>query len=125
MLLKGVKNEIEVRVVAEIAQDLGKTEKVPFRAKYRKPSFSEARATQQSLADGAMTDEEVMDQYLLGWRDLKDSNGDEIEFSADNLAVLMEATEYRKALVDGVLEVLLGRDMVARKNSSRPATRSA
>lgn len=124
-LLKGVKDEVEVRITAQIEIDNGNTLPVTWRAKYRKPSVSEAADIVRSLENGELTDEDVMDKCLLGWRDLKGEGGEDVPYSPEALEAAMQSREYRTALVRGCLEVLLGREALARKNSSRPGTRSA
>lgn len=125
MLLKGVKDEIEVRVTAVVEVDNGAEVKVPFRAKYKKPVVDEAAKILKDIDEGVETDQSLMEKYLIGWRELKDANDEPIDFSPEAREVLMRHREYRQALVDGFLEVILGRGMARRKNSSRPGTRSA
>ena len=125
MLLKGVKDEVELRITAICEIDNGAEERVPFHAKYRKPSVAESRAIVDAIEQGAETDETLMEKHLLGWRGLKGADGQEVPFSAETLEIAMQAREYRAALVGGFMEVVLGRGVVSRKNSSRPGTLSA
>jgi|GEM_PF-2580549 len=124
-LLKGVKDEVEVRITAQVEIDNGSTLPVTWHAKYRKPPVAEAREIVQAFESGELTDESAMDRYLLGWRGLKGEDGTEIPYSPEVLKKAMQSREYRQALVGGFLEVLLGREAMGRKNSSRPGTRSA
>lgn len=125
MLLKGVKDEIEVRVTAVVETDNGGQLRVPFHCRYRKPTVSESKAIIEAINQGTETDETLMEKYLLGWRGLKGQDDQDVPFGPDALGEAMQAREYREALVNGFTEVLLGREVVSRKNSSRPGTRSA
>jgi hypothetical protein len=125
MLLKGVKDEIEVRITAVCEMDNGGEERVTFHARYRKHSVADAGAILQAVSDGEETDETLMAKNLLGWRGLKGADGQEVPFTPEHVDIAMQAREYRTALVNGFMEVLLGRETMSRKNSLRPGTRSA
>lgn len=127
-ILKGVKDRIDVKVTAEVEGDNGTTIKVPFVVTYKKPPESVAKQLKKSLypgvdADGIplesdVTDHELMEEYLLGWSKVPTSTGEEFEFTPENVEAMLEAREYRLALVRGFLSVLLGRDAI-RKNSPK------
>jgi len=131
-ILKGVKDEINVKVCAEVNADHGKTIKVPFVVMYKKPGTSEAKEVLRKLNPGydedgvqlepEVTDDELMDEYVLGWSDVPTSTGEEFEFSLENLEVMLDVPEYRIALVQGLRDVLLGKAAM-RKNLSRPGGR--
>lgn len=129
-VLKGVKDTIEVPITAEVEGDNGRVITVKFKATYRKLRVEEGQEVLRRFElppddDDALTDEEAMEKYLIGWRELRGEDGQEIEFAPDVLADAMQVREYRVALVRGFLEALLGREAVQRKNSSRRATLSA
>jgi len=114
--LKGVKDQIDVKITAELEVDNGRIVPVPFVGTYRKPPVSEIQKTMEKInTDQGVDDAELMDQYLLGWKGLKGEDGGEIEYSQETLAQLLEVREYRKALSKGLMAVLLGKDAL-RKN---------
>lgn len=115
-ILKGVKDRIDVKVTANIDTDNGRTIKVPFVVTAKKPSFDERKDVAQKIDRGELLDEDLVAEYLLGWHGLKDQNDSEIDFNAETLGDLMAATEYRAALVRGLLTAILGKEAMA-KNS--------
>lgn len=116
-ILKGVKSQIDVKITAEIDADNGRTIQVPFLATYRKPPVSETRELLEKInsPDGVM-DEELIDQYLLGWQNVPTETGEPFPFTAENVAAMLEVREYRAALVKGLLSVVLGKAAL-QKNS--------
>lgn len=127
-ILKGVQNEIQVKVTAEVDVDLGKIIKVPFVAMYKKPTYEEAKEIQRllvpehdedgSLVRDATSDEDLLDEYLIGWSNVPTSTGEEYEFTPEHVAEMLEVREYRVALIQGFLTVLLGKPAME-KNLSR------
>lgn len=128
-ILKGVKSEIDVKVTAVIDGDMNTTTKVPFVVRYKKPTFEEGKEIRQRLAVQTpedeeetglttITDEEIAENYIVDWKNVPTSTGEPFEFNPENLEEMMSVREYRRALVQGFLEVLLGKEAL-RKNSSR------
>lgn len=132
-ILKGVKDRIDVKVVAECETDNGTTTKVPFVVTFKKPSVTESRDLIERLSDKLdddgnvilpkITDEELAKEYILGWAGVPTITGEPYEFTPENLAEMMEAREYLAALTRGMNEVLFGREAVIAKNSLRLAGR--
>lgn len=107
--LKGVKDQVEVHISVVVAGDLGKKIKVPFKATFQRLSVQDANDVMQKCANEEMTDEDVLRSYLVGWRDLKGANDEEVEFSEDALTEALAVREYRTALIDAYMQVQHGR----------------
>ncbi len=114
-ILKGKKDQIAVKVVAELDGDLGKTIRVPFIAVYKKLTAEEARAVQERLV-GGLSDEDLVREHLIEWRDMPGENGETVEFSAEALDEAMTMFGYLRALVNGYMEAQFGKEVLRRKN---------
>lgn len=131
LILKGIKSEIDVKVCAECECDNGATVKVPFVITVKKPTNPERDELIKRLEpelddDGntvrpALTDIELADEYVLGWKGLMDAEGNEVMFSSENLQTLIGWREYADAIRNGLMEVIHGRAVAAKaKNLLRP-----
>ena len=117
LVLKGVKSELDVKIAVEVDSDLGRTTQVKFIARFRKPGITEAKTLMDRLSSDEGVDEQtLMQEYLLGWRDVVDDSGEPVEFSEENVNAMLEAREYRSALSSALLSVVLGKQALA-KNS--------
>ena len=112
--LKGTQSEIPVKVVAKIDRGVDGVIEVPFTLIYRHVPLSKARVQHDQMLRDELTDDQVIRDNLIGWRDLKGEDGAEIPFSADVLAEMLEWVGYRNALVVGFKEAQFGR--AAEKN---------
>jgi hypothetical protein len=126
IILKGIKDRIDVKVTAEIDSDCGATVRVPFVVTYKKPTKDEAIELVERLNNKydesgelvreKITDEELAQEYILDWRELPDANGEKIPFTNENLLLLVDAREYNAALTSGLQQVIFGRKAVLAKN---------
>ena len=113
--LKGSKDTIVVKLPIDIDSDMGRKIRVTLRATYKKLSVDEAREVASKCASTEMTDEDVIDMYLVDW-DLKGEKDKVIEFTPENVSEAMQFREYRSALVDGFMQVQFGRGAANAKN---------
>lgn len=126
IILKGVKDRIDVKAKAVIASDLGKDITVPFIVTIKKPTRSEKlelveRLTDKRDEDGEIvqariSDEELAREYVIDWRELPDAEGNQIEFSDDALMALVDCPEYNAALSAAIQEVVFGKKAALSKN---------
>ncbi|MCB9457990.1 MAG: hypothetical protein H6671_18570 [Anaerolineaceae bacterium] len=117
LILKGVKSQIDIKLTAIIDGDLGKEIQVPFVATFKIPPVSEIKdVLTQIQSDEGMEDEVLMDRYLLGWKNIETADGQQVDFTPENLAAMLESRPYRKALADGLRIILLGKKEPLRKN---------
>ena len=114
-MLKGVREEIRLNVEASIDRDLNqRPEVIRFIAIYRKKPHSERQATYAAMRDETITDYEVLNDYLVGWEKLEDADGEEVPFNEDELRDVLEFTEYRTALIDGLIVALTSKEAAAK-----------
>lgn len=117
MLLKGVKDRIDVKVVAVVEVDNGEDIKVPFVVTYKKPTIKERQETARQVNEGQKDDLDVVREYVLGWSEIPTTTGDPYPFTPENLDEMLQQREYQDALVQGYREVAYGRKAVLIKNS--------
>jgi hypothetical protein len=115
--LKGIKDTIEVRCEAIIEQGLERPVKVPFIAKYKKLKVDEAKELLDKAKNEEIRDEDIMNETLLGWRNMPGPDGNDVEFCEEALEEAMQHLGYRTALTDGFLEAQFGRKGALGKNS--------
>lgn len=112
LILKGVKDRLDVKVTANVQQGLGKFVAVTFVATYLRPPASEVKEIIRQMNDRSaepVADDDLLARFLVGWRNLTDEQGDDIPFTPDNLAHVLDVMEYRVALVDGMTQVVFGK----------------
>jgi len=124
LILKGIKSEIDVKVCAECECDNGTTVKVPFVITVKKPTNPERDELIKRLEpeiddDGntvrpVITDAELAEEFVLGWKNLQDADGNEVLFSIENLHTLIGWREYATAIRNGMMEVIHGRAVAAK-----------
>lgn len=110
IILKGVKDRIDVKVTAEVNSDNGRTIKVPFLITAKKPNFDERREVLQKVNDEVLLDEDLVAEYLHGWSGLRGADDAEVMYNEDTLAAVMAAPEYRAALVRGLITAIVGKE---------------
>ena len=115
-LLKGVKNEITVNVVAIFEGDLSKKIKVPFVATYKRLDVSDAKKVMSDVTEGVLSDDDIINSYLVTFSELSDANGDRLEYSTDIVAEMLEHSGYRQALIKGFMQAQFGKEAVKQKN---------
>jgi len=103
-VLKGVKNEVLVTVTAELLGDFGKKTKVTFKVRYRKLNHTDAQTLLDRLKGEEVTEEEVLRANVLGWSDLVGNDDQNVPFSDEAFAEMLEAQGYRRALVSGFMK---------------------
>lgn len=117
-ILKGVRESIQVKIVAEVNTDNGLTTRVPFVIKSRKPNHDEQVEVIQKVEAGTMSDDQLIDSFLEGWHGLQGEGGVEVPYNPDNLEHVRQAPEYRSAVIAGLMEAIVGK-VALEKNSQR------
>jgi len=97
--IKGKKDEVLVRVTAELNGDLGKKTKVPFVVTFKRYSVSESQVLGERIRNSELSDEDLLRAVVLDWRELHGTDEQEVPFSVEALHELAEIREYRVALV--------------------------
>lgn len=97
--LKGAKDEALVNVRVEVTGDLGKKIVIPFKARFRRYRFTEAQELLRRSRDGELTDDQLIRQVLIDWREMPGADGEEVPFSQEALDEALEIVGYRVGLV--------------------------
>ncbi|MFT5766736.1 MAG: hypothetical protein ACI9DH_000555 [Halioglobus sp.] len=128
-ILKGVKNKIDVKVTAKLDSDNGRTEQVTFIVTYKKPNVEEQRELQARINPDIndngdpvvdpITDQEIVDEYVLGWKEVPTETGEPFDFTPENVDAMMSAREYRAAIIEGLLTAVFGKGALAKNSSNR------
>lgn len=113
-ILKGVKEQIDVKVIAECNSDVGRTIKVPFVITARKPKQAERKEILRQINEGEVEDETVIQSYLLDWKELRGEDGNLIDYSDDVLEEVLQAPEYVAAIVRGIMEAIVGKSAISK-----------
>ena len=86
-----------------------------FDAVFRRLEQDAVERLHTGVAEGAVSDRELIDQVLAGWDKVQDEDGSVLEFSAGNLDRLLAVFPVQTAIVVAWVESLAG----ARAGNSR------
>lgn len=120
-LLKGKQDQIVIPLTADIDADHGKSIAVDFTATIKLLPYEDAQAvleTINSKGKDKPSDETLVRRYVLDW-DMPGPDGEKVRFSDAALAEALSIRGYRVALVEGVMQMLLGKkfmEAARRKN---------
>lgn len=84
----------------------GKAIKAQFTAEFRR--LPQSRMDEILAADTPPSDAELVREVMVGWKDVKDEAGTELEFNQVNLAQLLEVTGMRAIIGRAFMEAMLG-----------------
>jgi len=113
-ILKGVRDRIDVKVIANVDTDHGKTLKVPFVITSKKPTQEERKAVMGAIKDGVIDDEALLREYLLGWHSLPGADGADVPFSDEAVQEVLQSPEYLQAVVTGILTAIAGKEALTK-----------
>lgn len=117
MPLRGKKDQLKVQTQVELEGDNNKTEKFKFVSVVKVAEVDEWSADWDRLqSEEEFTDAELVDKYLIDWENLKGDDGEQIEFTPENVAEALQIREYRLALVKAIIEANAGRAVLRAKN---------
>lgn len=101
-------------VTIELVSGNGKLDKFTFTAEFKRLSQDEIdkmseELTASSNADAPLTDSDIIDKVLAGWRDIADAHGKPLAFdSPSDKAVVFSVFGVRKALIQAYFESISG-----------------
>ena len=95
MLLRGTKEQISITVNVQAKSDNGRTIKDKVILQVKRPTRTETINYRERMS--AMDDVEICRDWIVGW-ELKDANGEPIEFTQDNFDEVMEHKDYYLAI---------------------------
>jgi hypothetical protein len=105
-------------VTVHIPADGGKFTKATFTAEFKAlPQKEIDRVVEEGR--GGDRDADLCTECLIGWSGVQDENGNDIPFSDEAKAKLLDITYVRHALLDAFLESITGGG-ARRKNSLMP-----
>lgn len=115
-ILKGVKDQIDVKVTAEFDSASGSV-RVPFVAVYKRRSAIELGELSETLKRQDLAEYvDLIRDSVVGWRNLEASDGSALPFSTEALDEMVNVPEYLTALIEGLGEAVGNRKALARKN---------
>jgi hypothetical protein len=93
-------------VTVEVVEDRGKRVKHTFDAQFVRLPQSEIDEMFSPQREQRITDSEVVDRVVVGWRGVKDQDDVDIPFSMEALADLLDVYGVRSAIVRAWMESL-------------------
>lgn len=84
----------------------GKAAKSQFTAEFKR--LPQSRMDVLLTPDTAPTDDELVREVMVGWKEIKDEAGVDLEFNPVNLSRLLEVTGMRRAIALAFMEAMLG-----------------
>ena len=91
-------------VNVEIVGDGGKRQNFGFDATFKRLSRDEFQAMMKAAQDGSLDDMQVAGDVLLGWRGVQDEHGNDLPFSEDARAALLNTWPVLPAIMSAFLE---------------------
>lgn len=106
-------------VVVEIPADGGKYEKHQFDAEFKHLSTSRFEALSEELRNGDKTDRQLAEEVLVGWKNIKDEDDQELLFTPENRDRLLEVPGVLRGITAAFIDATTGKGAAtkaARKN---------
>lgn len=115
-VLKGEKDQITLTVDVQSMCDYGKVEPVPIELTFKKVANPQSIfELYEKAGDKKLSDLEAIKDHLLGWKITYDDDT-LVEFTEENIELVMAVKEYKDAIITGFNQVQLGYDAVMAKN---------
>jgi len=115
-LLKGMKDEISVKVEAKLDDNYGKKEVVPVNLTFKKINdVAELKALVDKIREEKLDEVEALSKYLIKW-DLEYDDGSSVPLDPDTIAAVYAIGPYRTALSSGFLRAQYGYAEEQKKN---------
>lgn len=117
-VLKGVTDQIWIKTTAKVRQDKGRHIDVPFELRCNVPSVSRIRELREAFQDpdNGITDESMFRELVTDW-DMPGGDGNKVEFSDENIDLVLDHPDYLQAVSNALLELLFGKEALRAKNS--------
>jgi len=96
------------QVKVDLPADNGKTVQKVFSATFKRLSQSELDSVTDRLSAKELTDSGLINEVMVGWGDVQDENGNQLEFNDTNLAALLDVFPVRPTIVKTFLATLAG-----------------
>ena len=102
----GSKDQYSWPVKVELAADGGKTEKQTFDAVFKRLPQSEVESLGDKLRNDEIKEAALIEEILVGWKGVQDSDGNDLPFSETNRDFLMDVFPVRGCVITAWLESL-------------------
>lgn len=86
----------------------GNTKTHTFKAFWKRLPQDEIDRLNERLQKGDISDQQVIDEYMTGWDDVKDNGGQPVEFNETNLAALLLIHPTRSCLAKSFADSIYG-----------------
>jgi len=96
------------RVSVAVPGDVDKVDTRKFDAQFKRLKQSELDDLMAKVTAGNITDQQLLDQVLLDWRDIQDESGEALPFNPDNLAKVCEVFPTRPSIVAAFFKTING-----------------
>lgn len=114
--LFGVQDTIKVPIKTEVLQNGGGTRDVHWAAIFKRTTMQEHDTYIKAVAEGRMTDYQVLQKILVDWEKLRDHEMKLIKCDRIGLISVMRNPEYKRSLVKAAYFSMSGGSDLARKN---------
>ncbi|NIB44815.1 hypothetical protein HBA55_34865 [Pseudomaricurvus alkylphenolicus] len=109
-------DQIKKKVSFKVPGDLDKETKADLLVTYRVLELEDAEEVLKDFREGNRTEEQILSENILDIEGMMDKDKNKIPFSDDMFQKLMARYYVRKALVDKMLEVFFGKEVLKAKN---------
>lgn len=116
-ILKGATDRIWIKTEAKVRAEDGGTITVPFKLYCKRPTSAQIADIRERMHTGDVHDADIAREHVIDWQ-LPGADGEPLEFSADNLDILLDQPDYLKAVGTAMLELLFGPEVLKSKNST-------
>ncbi len=86
-------------VTSHIPTGNGAAQIIEFDAEFKRLSLDELQQLQAGVREGRITDRQIIDQVLKGWRNVGDDEGNPLPFVPQNLETLLGIVPIQSDLV--------------------------
>lgn len=94
-------------VVVEFPVD-GRTDKQDFSGKFKRLKQSRLKEIADQIQAGKITDSELVREILVGWKDIKGEDGQDLPFTSDALDRLLDVPLVSQAIVTAFFNSVTG-----------------
>lgn len=108
MFTLSTKNTFSWPVSFRIPVDGGGYESADFDAEFKRLTQTRIEEITEKLTKGEMTDRQVADEILVGWKGVQTDDGKSVPFTEDSKARLLDIAGLSSSLVIAFTEALRG-----------------
>lgn len=116
VILKGVKEQIDVKVEAYVRGDCGQVTTVPFVMTFKRMTSSQRKVWREEVNDimahnpAGFDKARYIKEWAAGWKKIPTTTGEELPFDEEHLDMVCEEIDYLEAMYRGFLDMVNGAD---------------